>query len=145
MAPSWVQTIGAERPWSATRPPSTLQIPFTEWAPEQIFHADAFHVVKLGIARHFCGSALVALVQWGYIPCNTRNVQDMLAAAYGDFRQACQQMRLCPNVKSFTRDILHWSKNAVFPWGGWTLGICVGKDWFQGNFAMPFKKNIFSF
>ena len=125
MNPNWVRTIGHTRPWDEARPPSTIQIPFTQWAPEQLFHADMFHVGKLGIGRHYGASTLVALVQWGYFPCSTGNVQDRLAAAYRDFKGACSEMHLCPNVKAFTRELLHWPKNLTFPVGGWTLGYSL--------------------
>ena len=127
-SPSWVSSIGSKRPWNEQSPPSTVQIPFTEWAPEQLFQADMFHTIKLGISRHFAGSTVVVFSRWGYFHCENRNMADVLSAAYVDFKAACKQMRSCPNLKNFTREILHWPKSKTWPWGGWkgsdSLLIC---------------------
>ena len=123
----------------AIPPPATTETPFTDTAPEQLFHADMFHVFKLGVGRHYVASTLVA--QFGYVPCRTSNTEDLLAAAYADFLQGCSELKQAPSVKAFTRDILHFSKHMSFPWGGWkgadTLMLC---RWL----LLLFRKGLYS-
>ena len=128
LSPTWLPSIGAKRPWNEQRPPSTVLIPFCQWAPERLHQSDMMHVVKLGIGRHFCASTLVVLSHWECFPCPNRNIVDRLASGYQDFWAGCKQMRATPHVKSFSREMLHFPNERAFPYGGWkaadTMLIC---------------------
>ena len=117
--PSWVPSIGCSRPWNPEDPSSLLRVPYTRAAPEQLYQPDVFHTIKLGIARHFGASFIVVMCQWGYFYGDSNSFPDLLSRCYADFRDACSAMHLCPNVKHFTRDGLHFKKHASWPFGGW--------------------------
>ncbi|CAE7526688.1 unnamed protein product, partial [Symbiodinium sp. CCMP2456] len=118
--PVWVPTIGRSRPWKPNKYSSVRSIPFTTSSPEQLLQPDLFHLVKLGIARHFAGSFLVLVAHWGYFFCEGRNsFPDVLARMYTDFRAACKAMHLTPHIKGFTKDTFHFVNFESWPWGGW--------------------------
>ncbi|CAE7195800.1 unnamed protein product [Symbiodinium necroappetens] len=95
-------------------------IPFTTASPEQLLQPDLFHTVKLGIARHFAGSFLVLVAHWGYFfEAGKNSFPDVLARMYTDFKAACAEMRLTPNIKGFTKDTFHFSNFESWPWAGW--------------------------
>ena len=119
LTPSWLPSIGCSRPWLPNDPSSLLRVPYTKASPEQFYQPDIFHTIKLGIARHFGASFIVVLCEWGYFSGISNSFPDLLSRCYEDFRVACSEMRLCPHVKHFTRDGLHFKKHASWPVAGW--------------------------
>ena len=82
------------------------------------YKGDPFHIWKYGIGRHFVGSCLVTLAQWGFWPGREQGFDDLMHRAYADFKWSCKhEMRATPHLKSFTR------QHAAFPWFG-----CKGGD-----------------
>ena len=122
---SWQSTLYEDRSWDAQNISALLSIPYDASKPEALFKNDAFHVVKYGIGRHFTASCLVSLVFLDIFPGERNNVEVRLERAYADFRWACRQLKSCPNVKGFTREILHLKKNQHFPWGGYKGSDCT--------------------
>ena len=114
----WKGTLYNQRPWS--QPGELLRIPFDNVAPEKLYRNDAFHVVKYGIGRHFTGSCLIVLTFLNTWPGPSNAVEARLERAYMDFRECCKNsLRACPNVKGFTREILHFTTQHSWPWAGW--------------------------
>ena len=125
----WRTTIGSVRPWDTSMYNEWLQIPHSDTFPEQYFRNDPFHVVKIGIGRHFCASALIVLSSWDLWPGASSGVEQRLDRAYSDFSFCCQrELRQVPHVKAFTRDGLHFPNHLAFPFGGWkgadTMLLC---------------------
>ena len=122
---SWQSTVYDERPWDSGNVSGVLSIPYDTSKPEAVFKNDAFHVVKYGIGRHFTASCMICLIFWDIFPGELNNVEICLDRAYDDFRWACRQLKSCPNVKAFTRELLHLKLNSSFPWGGYKGSDCT--------------------
>ena len=62
---AWTQTLYRSRPWD--QPPPLLVVPFEpeDGRQEFLYKRDIFHIVKLGLLRHWVASTLVSLIQWG--------------------------------------------------------------------------------
>ncbi|CAE7893247.1 unnamed protein product [Symbiodinium necroappetens] len=122
---SWQSTLYEERPWDAENVSALLSIPYDASKPEALFKNDPFHVVKYGIARHFTASCLVTLIFLDIFPGELNNVEVRLERAYSDFRSACRQLKSSPNLKGFTREIIHLKHNDSWPWGGYKGSDCT--------------------
>ena len=116
---SWTQTLFAERPWKPRLPSCVLQVPFCQTAPERAFRSDCMHLVKLGIARHFIASSIVALGEWDAFPGATESMAALLSLAHDDFAWSAKfELRQTPHLKVFSKDGLHWPRRTSYPWGG---------------------------
>ena len=121
---AWRATIHKERPWSATCPSNLACVPYSNEAPERMFRSDPLHLVKLGVARHFVGSAIVVLGEWGIYTNSGNSVDQLLMASETDFMWSARtELKQTPHLKSLTRDLLHWPRRQVFPWGGFLARI----------------------
>ena len=113
----WRSTCYQVRPWKDNNPPSLLDVPFSP-RPERMFRSDLLHLVKLGVARHFVASSVVALGEWDVFGDNL-SVENILQAAYNDFEWCCRnEIHQHPHLKSFSKDLFHMPRRAAFPWGG---------------------------
>ena len=67
------------------------------------------HLVKLGIARHFIASTVVALGDWGFIPGTEDSVAALLELSHDDFVWCCKhEIKQTPNLKMFSKEGFHW-------------------------------------
>ena len=115
----WLGTLFSERPWTRQKPSCLLPIPFSVQAPEKIFRSDCMHLVKLGIARHFIASTVVALGDWGFIPGTEDSVAALLELSHDDFVWCCKhEIKQTPNLKMFSKEGFHWGRRTCFPYGG---------------------------
>ena len=115
----WLDTMFAERPWTRQKPSCLLPIPFSVQAPEKIFRSDCMHLVKLGIARHFIASTVVALGDWGFIPGTDDSVAALLELSHDDFVWCCKyEIKQTPNLKLFSKEGFHWARRTCYPYGG---------------------------
>ena len=115
----WLGTLFSERPWTRQKPSCLLPIPFSVQAPEKIFRSDCMHLVKLGIARHFIASTVVALGDLGFIPGTEDSVAALLELSHDDFVWCCKhEIKQTPNLKMFSKEGFHWGRRTCFPYGG---------------------------
>ena len=120
----WQSTVYSERPWSV--PSEVLQIPFIPATPEKMFRPDPFHIIKLGIGRHFAASCVIVLIFMDVWHGDSNSVEACLSRAYTDFRACCRMdLRACPHIKAFTREIFHFGKNSDFPFGTFKGSDCT--------------------
>ncbi|CAE7722333.1 unnamed protein product [Symbiodinium sp. CCMP2456] len=82
---SWHGTFYQERPWTDRKPSCVLPIPFSLQAPEKVFRSDCMHLVKLGVARHFIASCVVALGDWDIFPGSAASMANLLELSHNDF------------------------------------------------------------
>ena len=115
---AWKLTTFNTRPW--TIPSELLRIPFCRNAPEKMYRNDAFHVIKYGIGRHYTASIIVCLCDFDIWPGQSGSVEAKFERAYRDFRECCKRdLKACPHLKAFTREMLHYGTKNDFPFGGW--------------------------
>ena len=116
---TWLDTLYVERPWKARRPSCVLPIPFSNVAPEKVFRSDSMHLVKLGIARHFIASTIIAFGDWGVFPNSASSIATLLEKSHEDFVWCCKhEIKQTPNLKMFSKEGLHWPRRSSFPFGG---------------------------
>ena len=116
---SWTATLFAQRPWRPRQPSCVMQVPFCTTAPERVFRSDCMHLVKLGVARHFLASSIIALGEWDVFPGSASSVAALLHHAHEDFVYSCKhELRQTPHLKLFSKDGLHWPRRSSYPWGG---------------------------
>ena len=120
----WKGTVCSERPWR--QPSEILQIPFVSSTPEILYRNDPFHVIKLGIGRHFTASCVIVLIFLDVWVGDSNSVEACLERAYTDFRTCCRlDLHATPHMKAFTREMLHFTKNSDFPYGGYKGSDCT--------------------
>ena len=116
---SWHATIYQERPWTARKPSCVLPIPFSLQAPEKVFRSDCMHLVKLGIARHFIASCVVALGDWDIFTGSADSIAALMELSHNDFAWCCKhEIKQTPHLKLFSKEGFHWPRRTCFPYGG---------------------------
>ena len=121
---AWRRTLFNLEPWRHDALSSLRAVCCDQMRAANFYKGDPFHIWKYGIGRHFVGSCLVTLAQWGFWPGREQGFDDLMHRAYADFKWSCKhEMRATPHLKSFTRQLLHFANNAAFPWFG-----CKGGD-----------------
>ena len=117
----WVSTMWRTEPWSNDDVSPFRMVPCDQSRAANFYKSDPFHIFKYGIGRRFCASCIVVLCQWGYFPASTQNIVDLLSNAHTDFRWTCKNeiAHGSPHMKGFTKELFHFPRNALFPWGGW--------------------------
>ena len=121
---AWRRTLFKLEPWRHDALSSLRAVCCDQMRAANFYKGDPFHIWKYGIGRHFVGSCLVTLAQWGFWPGREQGFDDLMHRAYADFKWSCKhEMRATPHLKSFTRQLLHFANNAAFPWFG-----CKGGD-----------------
>ena len=119
---TWRNTCYVERPWKANKPACILPIPFSVEAPEKAYRSDCMHLIKLGIARHFVASVIVAFGDLDVFNGSASSVAALLENSHSDFVYCCKrEIKQTPNLKQFTKDSLHWPRRSSYPWGGHLL------------------------
>ena len=115
----WRNTLYAERPWVDFRPSCCLPVPYSREAPERMFRSDPMHLLKLGVGRHFLASSIIVLGDYNVWPGSSESVEKLLLLSHSDFVWCCKnEIQQTPNLKGFTKDLLHWPRRSAFPWGG---------------------------
>lgn len=118
--PRWKATEGLKVPWDENNPSPLLKIPGRDSAPHLLFRKDCFHIWKQTIGGHWVASAIVLLLDLGYWATNTgpQDADSLLRNAYADFDFYVKKEfpgHQVANCKSFTKALLHWSRQKVFP------------------------------
>ena len=115
----WRNTLYAQRPWVDIRPSCFLPVPYSREAPERMFRSDPMHLLKLGVGRHFLASSIIVLGDYNVWPGSSESVEKLLLLSHSDFVWCCKnEIQQTPNLKGFTKDLLHWPRRSAFPWGG---------------------------
>ena len=116
---AWTATVYSARPWSI--PPPMALCPFEpdtpQGKPEMLYKKDPFHILKLGLFRHYIGSVLVTLVQWNqFWVANESNAAPVqLNRAFSYFRMWCLAFRKTAALRSFSRNLLNWPNTKTYP------------------------------
>ena len=131
--PCWARTLYKWRPWPTSSPPGFSAIlPFDRSGEsERALRRDIFHITRLGVWRHFVGSAVVTLIHLNIGFCedgasNARDVQ--LQRAHGFFRLWCSMRAKSPALRSFTPALFSWKTWQCYPWinaKGSDVALCV--------------------
>ena len=93
-------------------------VPHEPNALAKLFKYDLFHVVHLGVARSFLGSALVMLSFLEDGP-SVEVRFNQLTMRYLDW---CRQHRCPAHTQKITKDHLGWANQKCYPTGGWHKG-----------------------
>jgi hypothetical protein len=122
----WIQTIGMVRAVTDGYPMQC--VPHDETFPELFFRGDPFHIGKLGVGQEFVGSNIVMLGELGYFPGHGNSVQAILLRATASFLKCCRDNQKHPNIKSISKELLHFAVKEDFPWisckGSDTMLLC---------------------
>ena len=117
--PAWLATLHAQVPWNQASP--LVQIPHKPFQSETFFLKDPFHIFKQTMGGHFVASCLILMVDLQfYFEATNNSVENILDRLYADFNfWVKHEWRglVRPNIKRFTRQILHFPNNYSFPFG----------------------------
>ena len=125
--PKWLATVGTQLPW--VQPSPLLQIPHKAFESESFFHKDPFHIFKQTMGGHFIASCLILFVDLQFYPEPGNNsVEGILDRLYDDFNFWVKHEwkgNVRPNIKRFTRQILHYTNTSSFPYGRFKGSDCM--------------------
>ncbi|CAK9077892.1 unnamed protein product [Durusdinium trenchii] len=122
----WRRTCYRTRPWME-QPPLAV-VPFEGDRAEYLYKRDVFHIMRLGLLRHWVGSALVSLIQWGQtfsIEGEPNNADIQLTRAHSSFKLYCLAVRKTPALRSFSRNLFNWPNTSTAPWANVKASDCV--------------------
>ena len=125
---AWTQTLYRSRPWD--QPPPLLVVPFEpeDGRQEFLYKRDIFHIVKLGLLRHWVASTLVSLIQWGCaftVEGEPNAVGYQLERAHAFFKMWCLAFKKSAALRSFSRNLFNWPNAKTAPWANVKASDCV--------------------
>lgn len=115
----WAQTIGTSSlPWHSA-PPFT-NIPQDEKHLAEFYAIDAFHTLQKGVEADAVASVLIVL--FNMLWPEATSVDAKLARSWNSFVEWCRSQRLTPHLQHFSRELLGWAKEGVYPTASWFKG-----------------------
>ena len=116
--PKWESTIFKRRPWDENNKPCLTNIPFDATKPEKFLLRDHFHIMKMGVFRHYVASVIATLVSWRYFTEHgePNRVENQLVRLHGSFWLWCNYSQKSAALRSFTKALMMWGKSTDFPY-----------------------------
>jgi hypothetical protein len=117
--PRWRTTCFTTRPWTVPSP--LTQVPHGGF-PEELFHPDMFHTLKLGFLQYLAASAIVCLTEAGLLCPTTVSFEVRLQFAFEDFLSFCNSIKKRPYMTCFSKNNLGFPNDTTYPDGNWGKG-----------------------
>ena len=116
--PRWERSLYTQRPWSDSKLPYFVQIPYDDLAPERLLQGDLFHVFKCGVGRDLVGGILVLLLRLRFFDFEDggQGLPERFERAHQHFVLWCSAEGASPALRSFSKSFFNMVNLVSAPW-----------------------------